>query len=211
MKKYIPYIIIAVLAVLLFFSVERCTYNARKGNDNAAAVLDTVTYFTNKLGTKTASIATLQLDKKQLQSLVLDKDKELAALASEFSKVRTVVKAEGRMQIDSIPVPYAVPIPCDFERSGEVLDKWYSFGYNSTQNGFKIENLQVPNTITVITGTKRKWFLGKETVTTDITNSNPHIKVIDLKAAEVVVPVPFYKKWYVWLATGALGGYLLTR
>lgn len=211
MKKYIPYIIIIVLAVLLLLSVQRCSYNARVGNDNAAAVVDTVTYFTNKLGTETASNKTLQVDKKQLQSLVLDKDNELAALAKEFSKVHTIVKAETKMQIDTVKVAYETPAPCDFERTGKVLEKWYSFGYASTQNGFTVDNLNVPITLTAITGAKRKWFLGKETLTTDVTIDNPNVKVTGITAAELTVPVPWYKKWYVWAAAGLVGGALIVK
>ena len=59
---------------------------------------------------------------------------------------------------------------------------------------------------TIITGSKRKWFLGKEIYTTDITNSNPHIEITQLKAAEVIIPEPWYKKWYVWFAAGLAGG-----
>ncbi len=209
MKKYIPYIVIAALAVALFFSIERCSYNKANGATNAAALTDTVKYYTNALGTQTASIKTLQVDKAGLQSLVLDKNKELAALVKEFAKVHSVVKADTELRIDSIPVPYAVPVPCVFERSGRVTDAWYSFGYTSNQNGFKIDSLKVPNSITVITGTKRKWFLGKETVTTDVTSTNPYVKATNIKAAEIVVSVPWYKKWYVWLAAGVAGGFLM--
>ena len=206
MKNYIPYIIIIAMAVALLLSVQRCAHNARNGADNMAAVTDTVKYYTNALGTQTASIKTLQVDKASLKALLLDKDAALAALAKEFSKVHTVVKIESKFQIDSIPVPYAVPVPCVFERSGRVTDKWYSFGYTSNQDGFKIDSLQVPVKLTVITGAKRKWFLGKETVTTDVTADNPNIKVTGITAAEISVPVPWYKKWYVWLAAGVIGG-----
>jgi hypothetical protein len=48
--------------------------------------------------------------------------------------------------------------------------------------------------------------LGKESLITDVTNTNPHITVSKLKSLEVVVPSPWYKKWYVWLGAGLIGG-----
>jgi len=205
------YITIAALVVALFFSVGRCSHEQRTGNDNAAALTDSVHYYKNRLGTTTASIATLQLDKKQAKDLLLKKDAELAALAKAFARVHAITKYEAVTRIDTVAVAYHDTVPCVFERSGEVKDKWYSFTYHSNQNGFTAANFEAPNTATVITGTKRKWFLGKETVTTDITNTNPYIKVTQIKAAEITIPAPVYKKWYVWLGVGLAGGYLLGR
>jgi len=202
------YLTITALVVALFFAVGRCSH----GNDNYVATInaltDSVYYYKNRLGTTTASIATLQLDKKQAKDLLLKKDAELAALANEFARVHAITKYIAVTHIDTITVAYRDTVPCVFERSGEVKDKWYSFNYHSNQNGFTAANFEVPNTATIITGTKRKWFLGKETLTTDITNTNPYIKVTDIKAAEITIPAPIYKKWYVWLAVGIGAGLL---
>lgn len=209
MKNKIPYIIIAALVVALLFTVQRCHHVASNADANYNALTDTVKHFKNKLGTVTSSISTLQLTNKQAKDLLFKKDAELAALASEFSKVHAVVKYDSNLKIDTLAVPYHDTVPCIFERSGVIKKQWYSFGYKSNQKGVEIDTLSFPNTATVITGTKRKWFLGKETVTTDITNSNPYIQVTNIKAAEVVIKVPWYKKWYVWLAGGLVGGMLL--
>ena len=211
MRKHISNIIIAALLLALIFSIERCSYNKRIGDDNAAALTDTVKYYTNTLGTQTASVKTLQVDKAGLNTLLLDKDKELAALASEFAKLNNVVKADTELRIDTITVTYNDALRYNFERSGCVLDKWYSFGYSSNQNGFKIDSLKVPNSITIITGSKRKWFLGEETITTDVTNTNPYVTITNVKAAEITLPAPWYKKWYVWLAVGAVGGFAAAK
>jgi len=211
MKKYIPYIIIATLAVALFLSIERCSYNKRIADDNASALTDTVKYYTNRLGTQTASIKTLQVNKAGLNTLLLDKDKELAALASEFAKLKSVVKADTELRIDTITVAYNDALRYNFERSGRVVGEWYSFGYSSNQNGFKIDSLKVPNSITIITGSKRKWFLGEETITTDVTNTNPYVTITNVKAAEITLPAPWYKKWYVWLTVGAVGGFAAAK
>lgn len=209
--KYIWQIATAVLIVLLFASIQTCSRNISLSDDNAAALTDTVKHYKNSLGSITASINTLQLDKKQLQDLVINKDAELKALAAEFSKVKSVIKYETVTLVDSIVIPYKDTVPCVFERAGSIKDKWYSFAWQSNQKGVRIDSLQFQNTATVITGVKRSWFLGKETVTTDITNSNPFMKVSNIKSADLVIETPWYKKWYVWLAVGAAGGFLLNN
>ena len=209
MKNITYKLIIAALVVALLFAVQKCNYIAGNADANLAAITDTVTHYKNKIGTTTASIKTLQLDNKQVKDLLTKKDAELAALLSEFAKVHSVVKYKTVTQIDTIQIAYKDTVPCVFERTGAIKKQWYSFGYRSNQKGVEIDTLSFPNTSTVITGTKRKWFLGKETVTTDITNSNPYIKVTNIKAAELVLPVPWYKKWWLWLAAGVAGGLLV--
>lgn len=211
MRNAILYIVILILSVLLMASLQECSRRGHNADVNLKALTDTTKHYHNKIGTITASRNTLQLNNKQLQEYVIKKDKELTALSKEFARVKSVVKADVVVRIDSVPVPYSVPAPCVFERSGAITDKFYSFGYTSNQNGFRIDSLKVPATFYTITGIKRSWFLGKETVTTDVTSDNPYVKIKTVQSAEVVVPVPIYKKWYVWLATGIAGGYLISK
>lgn len=211
MKNYIPWIISVILAVLLFASLQECSRRGNNQDDNLNALTDSIKYYKNRLGTETASKATLQLSNSQMKEYILKKDKELAELSKEFANVKTVIKTKTELKIDTILIPYDVPVPCDFKRTGEVKDKWYRFMYTSNQNGLKIDSLTIPTKITAITGTKRKWFLGKETLTTDITSDNPYLKVNDITSAEVTIPTPWYKKWYVWAAVGAAGGFLIAK
>jgi hypothetical protein len=191
--------------------MQTCSFHKSHADSNLEAITDTVKHFKNKLGTQTASINTLQLDAAQLQKVILDKDAELATLTKEFSKVNIITKYKTVMQIDTIRITYKDTVPCIFERSGEVKKDWYSFMYKSNQKGLQIDSLSIPNTTTAITGFKRKWFLGKQTAVTDITHSNPFIKVTEIKSVEIVVPVPWYEKWYVWLVSGLIGGFLVSK
>lgn len=208
MKQWRNYLIVA-LAVAWLLSMNRCAESQSRSEANAEAMMDTVAHFINKLGTETAGMKTLQLERGQLKKLVLDKDAELKKLAAEFFAVHTVVKSKTITVIDSVYIPYADPVPCVFEKRGIVKHQWYGFNWQSNQNGVQIDSLSFDTETTAIIGIKRKWFWGKETVTTDITNTNPYMKVTEIKAAEVVVPVPWYKKWYVLLAAGAVGGVLM--
>ena len=206
MKMKISYFIIGCL---LLFAVYQY-YTSRKirdlANSNALALSDSIASYINKLGTKTATIKTLRIKKKQLEDLILQKDTELATLAKEFNTLNSVVKYKAITTVDTIIIKYPDTLPCNFEVNGSKINDWYRFNYKSNQYGLEIDSLKTKTETTIITGTKRKWFLGKEICTTDITNSNPHIEITQLKAAEVIIPQPWYKKWYVWFAAGLAGG-----
>lgn len=208
-KKYFPWVLCVVMAMLWLSCAQEWVRERGRANDNLAAAMDLTRYYKNRLDGETATVKTLQLDKNQLRALVIQKDARINALTKEFANVKTVVQWRGGVRVDSIPVPFAVPVPCDFTRTDTVATKHYSFAYRVNQDGLRVDNIAFPDTVTVITGTKRKWFLGKETLTTDVTHSNPHVKANGITAAELVVVQPWYKKWYVWLAAGAVAGALI--
>lgn len=210
-KNYIFYILFLILALILIFSIEKCNFIQDQENKNIAAITDTIKYFKNKLGSKTAEIKTLQLNNEQLQHLILDKDKELTLLTKEFSKINSIIKYKTLVQYDTIKITYKDTVPCVFKRFGQVKENWYSFSYNSNQKGITVDSLKTHTETTIVNGFKRKWLLGKETMTTNITNSNPYLEVIQIKSAEVVVPQPWYKKWYVWFVVGISAGLLSSQ
>lgn len=211
MKNRIANLVIAALLVALLFATNTCARANRKAAEQILALTDTLSHYTNALGTQTSSIRTLQTDKTQLQQMVLSKDNELATLAKSFSKVHSVTKYKTVTVVDTITIQYRDSVPCVFNRKGFVKNSWYSFKYKSDQNGINIDSLQIPNSTSVIIGTKRKWFLGKEMLTTEITHTNPYVTTPQLTSAEILRPTPLYKKWYIWLGIGLAGGVLLAK
>lgn len=211
MRKYISHVFIGILLIFIVYQCESSKENKQLSKKNMEALTDSITHYKNKLGTITASKKTLQLEKDQLKEVLLDKDEELAALAKEFSSVKSVVKYEQVTKFDTIRIPFDTPIvtPEPFERTGAKFTDWYSLGYKVSNDSLVIEPFETWTETTVITGFKKKWFLGEKTLTTDITNSNPYIDVIEIKSAEVVIPKYWYEKWYVWLAAGITGGLLI--
>lgn len=209
MKKHL--IIITCLFILLIYQCKRTKAFEKHEGEIITAMSDTIKYYTNRLGTQTASIKTLRLDKSQLESTLLIKDKKLAALTSEFNKINYITKYNSITFIDTIKVNFNDTIPYVFERKGIILDNWYSFKYNLTQKGIKIDSLSLPTRTTIITGVKRKWFLGSSYLATDITNSNPYIKITGIESTEITLSQPWYKKWYIWLAAGLVGGVLIAK
>ena len=205
MKSYIYPGLITALLIILFYSVDRCQGFRQAAETNLTTLSDSVNYYRNRLGTQTASINTLEIAQSDLKKVILSKDEQLAALSKEFGRINTIVQYTQQMTYDTIAVTYKDTVPCIFTRSGTVNTKWYAFKYESTNTGFLIDSLSLNNKVTVISGFKRSWLLGRQTLVTDVTNTNPHITVTGLKSTEVVVPSQWYKKWYVWLGAGVIG------
>lgn len=209
MKNNILHIIIVVLVISLTASITRCSQNANGIDSTTNALTAKVKYYKNKLGTETASKIVFETSNRNLKQLVLKKDDSLRKLTDEFAKVKSIVVVKTEIKIDSIPVPFEVPIPCDFERKGSYLTKNFNFDWEIDPNGLDFKNIRIPNETTVISGFKKKWFLGRRTMTTDVTNSNPLITTTDVKTIEVKITKPFYDTRVFNVAVGLIGGYLL--
>ena len=208
MKNHTCTAIVIVLIVMLFVTVQRCHTNLQNATKNYNALTDSITYFKNRDGTQLASIKTLNVNKAQLQQTLLAKDKQLASFAKQFSQIKTVIKYSQLIKYDTITITYKDTVPCAFDRFGKINTKWYRFNYTTNNKGITIDSLTINTQATVITGFKRSWFLGKETLITTVTNTNPNIAITSLTSAQVIVPVPWYKRWYVWLGAGIVGGML---
>ncbi len=204
-------ILILGLIIGLILSINQCSTNKKLAKSQTSSLLDSTQHYKNKLGTITATKKVLQLSNKDLKKLLYYKDSELNQLRKEFAKVETIVKTKTIVIIDSIPVPFDVTVPCDFERKGKHLDKWLQFDYAVNQDGFNISKFTITNDQTTITGFKRKWFLGRQTYVTDITNSNPYIKTIEVQTIQVVVPKRFYDTRLFNIGVGFIGGVLISK
>lgn len=184
-----------ILIIVLLISVSLNFVQCENNNTTLATIEAQNSEISNyklKNGQLVSSNFTLQINKDQLEDLIISKDKELEEVYKRFSKVKTVTKTITVTKIDSVDVPFEVQVPCDFERSNSVINKHYSFDYAVNQNGLKIKNLIIPDSISIVTGSKRKWFLGKKTLVIDISHSNPNIQETSLQHYEVQEP----KKWY---------------
>lgn len=211
LKLYWKEIAIVILMVAFLLSTRSCQEAQNLADNQLSAMNDTVKYFKNKLGTETATKEILQLTNKQFQEQILERDANFKALAKEFSRIKSTQVITGGFRIDSIAVPYEVKIPCDFERIGKYEDKFLKFDYKSNQDGFSFSNFDAPNTQYVINGFKRKWFLGRQIMTTDVTNSNEYFKTNNVKTIEIYVPKPFYDTRAFNIGIGIIGGALLFK
>ena len=169
------------------------------------------TFYKLKNGQLVTSVEVLSYDKTQLKNSILLKDKKIKELIDKFNKVKSVTRYITVTKLDTIELRYKDTVPCVFERKDSVLKEWYHIAYKSNQKGIEITELSIPDSVMVVTGFKRKWFLGKQTQTTDISHANPFVQTNQIQHIEVVTP----KKWYdtnlFKMGIGFIGGVLIMR
>lgn len=206
--RFFPYLVILILLLLLNRQCQE-TENVYSFYENEKQEVE---YYKNKLGTLTASVTASELSNKQLKELILKKNDTLKKLASEFRQIRTVTKIKEVVKIDTVKVPFEVQIPFEFERLGRYdTDSHFTFNYSLNQTGFSLSDISVPNTQTIITGTKRKWVFGKQYLTTDITNTNPYIHTTQIQSVVIPVQVEWYNNKWLYLGVGIGTGVLIAK
>lgn len=127
-------------------------------------------------------------------------------LTKQFAKVNTIIKIVEKLRIDTVNVVYHDTIALPFERKGSVVTEDYSLDYKSTHKGLSIANLTIRDSLEIVTGMKRKWFLGKETQIIDISHSNKLIETIGIKHIEIKPKKKFYETTLFKIGVGILIG-----
>jgi len=215
MRYYIYIAVILFLSCLLLHQCDKARRTAALATANQTALTDTVQYYNNSLSAQTAYVKTLQYSEKEIRNLLLSKNAKLKALTKDFTDLKSINDITSTVQFDTIAIGFDSPLVmaadslARIEKRGTVSAKWYSLGYKVTADSLVLSPFQTHTETTVVTGMRRKWLLGKETLVTEVSNTNPHITVTNIKAAEIVVQPQWYRKWYVWLAAGFAGGLLI--
>jgi len=167
--------------------IVMCFFLAKKQNQNVTKN-DTSTY-------KTVT-SKKEIDKKVVKG---------------FVKVKTVTRYIDSVVIDTIKVQYTDTIPFVFERKGSFKSEDYDLDYTSTHKGFKVSNLSLIDTVSLVSGTKRKWFLGRQYNTVQITHTNKAINSGNIQHIEVVDKKKFYETTAFKVGVGFLGGAILIK
>jgi len=132
-------------------------------------------------------------------------------IVKKFNKIKTITKYRDRIKIDTIKITYKDSIPCDFLRTGEIKAKEYSFTYESNNKGLEVANFDIQDSLIIVTGTKRKWFWGKETNSIDVSHSNKLIKSEGIRHVEVKEKKKFYDTTLFKVTVGFAFGVAIAR
>lgn len=209
-SKVANFILCGVCVLLLCLLFNKCQ-NENLQLANVDALNSQLTTYKLKNGQLVTSAKTLSYTNAQLKNSLLGKDKVLKEVMDKFAKVKSVTKYVTNTKLDTIAITYTDSIPCVFDKDGAIFHEWYSLGYNSNQKGITITELSIPDSVAIVTGTKRKWFLGKQTQTIDITHTNPFVETDAVQHIEVVAKPKWYQTTIFKLGLGFLGGYLLAK
>lgn len=210
----------AVILLLVFLLFRDCR-NSRVLASKYRATKDSVYTYKLSNGQLVSSNNVLLLAKDQLQDQVIFKDAQFKELMAKFSKVSSLQNIRLITKIPTINLPLSSPVTkkdldsttgnLKFERLGSKFDKWYEFGYKVTQDSITIEPFSTWTEVKRVDGFKRKWFLGRQTLTSDVTLTNPYIEVSELKTVFIPIPRPFYETRLFNIAVGAAIMYGIKR
>lgn len=182
MKNFTELLLLSVLSVLLIHQCFVTSNNKSVYQKNTTVLLDSVSYYKNKIGLEVAEKLAFQGTAKDLETY-LDaeklKSKQLSIALEKFKKLASVTKTETIVEIKEVPIPFKVQVPCNFERTFLKVDPFYTFSGTVNQTGVFLEALTIPNTQTVVVG-KKKISLFKSEFSAEVTNSNPFIKTTEI-------------------------------
>jgi len=204
-KINIPFVISALIALILVSVLFKKCESERVQVATIHALTTENTHYKLKNGQLVTSTEIAYFDKNQMKTQL---DKEIAR---KFQKVKIVTKVITNTIIDTVEIVYQDSIPCNFEKYGSIIKKDYSLNYKSNQKGIELNSIIIPDSLTIVSGVKRKWFLGKETYTLDITHSNSLINDSSAKSFELKEKKRFYETTLFKVGVGVLGGFFIAK
>ncbi len=186
--RIIPWIAV----VILFFLLLRQCNNAkdRSRESEKDFLNDTIEYYENEVGQIIAEKNSLKGDKQTLEVLLskqIDSTGQLKRLVRNFRTTDAAGNVSTDIRIDTVFIPYEVPVTEPFNRKFKKSNKHYFFSGISDNNGIRLDSISFPNTLSFAIGKKRTGFLKSEYLI-EAVNSNPFIKTIGLDSYTLKVP-----------------------
>ena len=178
--------------ILLLFILFIWIGSTFKESQKELIKAEKTTEYKLKDGTAVASNKVQVVAEKEIKSIIKSKSKNVKQVANKFAKVKGITQTVNTINIDTINVVVSDTVKVNFEYKGSLLNEGYSFDYKVNQKGFIITNFTMIDTTTTIDGTKRKWFLGKETETTDSFHSNKNITTNTVESIKAEAKPPWY-------------------
>jgi len=197
------------IALLILFLISQLYTKC----DNEKVYVSTIkalqsenTNYKLKNGQLVTSAKVAVLTEKELKESLNKTEKELL---NKFSNPKTFTKIVTNTKIDTITITYKDSVECNFERDGAIFTKEYNLAYKSNQKGILITEMAIPDSVLIATGYKRKWFLGKKTLTFDITHSNKFVQSEQIQTFEIKDKKKFYETTIFKIGIGILAGVMI--
>lgn len=182
-KKYF-FLTLVTGVVLSFLLFRQCSQieNIKTSRESVQNYLtDTLEHYRNKEGQMVAEKTALLGEKDNLTILLNQTSTQLKKLTEKFNKVSAAGEIITVTEIDTIKVPFEVPVPFEFSRDWSKVDEFYSIYGRSTNFGITIDSLSIPNTLSFVVGEKKTGFWKSE-YRIEAVNSNKYILTTGLDA-----------------------------
>ena len=181
-------VIFALLALVCFLVIKGCdqSNNIKRFKTNAAVLKEDLSFTKSKLGQEIAGKSALEVTLKELKEGYWIKDDSLTDITSRFKKVQSATIIETVVEIDSIEIPYQTPGKEYFKREWSKITPHFAITGVSTNAYTRIDSLTLLNTQRLVIGTEKGFF--NNTLSVQVTNSNPYITTKELLTQSVNIP-----------------------
>jgi len=181
-------VIFALLAVVCFLLIKGCdqSKNLERFKSNNAILKEDISFTKSKLGQEIAGKSALEVTLKELKGGYWVPDDSLIDISKGFKKVQSATIIETVVEIDSIEIPYQNPGNEYFKREWSKITPHFTITGVSTNAYTRIDSLTLLNTQRLVIGTEKGFF--NNTLSVQVTNSNPYIKTTELLTQSVTIP-----------------------
>jgi len=181
-------VIFALLALVCFLLVKNCerAKDVERFKTNAAVLKEDLSFTKSKLGQEIAGKSALEVTLKELKKGYWIKDDSLTDITRKFKKIQSATIIETVVEIDSFKIPYKNPGNEYFNQSWSKETPLFAISGISTNAYTRIDSLTLLNTQRLVIGTEKGFF--NNTLSVQVTNSNPHIKTTELLTQSVTIP-----------------------
>lgn len=190
LSKVLPYLIITVLCFVIFRQCDSRNQGGQSQESVQEFLNDTIAYYQNEIGQKVAEKRAIKGDNQALEILLskqIDSTGQLKALVRKFRTVQAAGNIKQEMKIDTVEIPYEVPVPVEFTREFSKQSHYYSITGTSNQNGVMLSEIEIPNTLSFAIGKKKTGFFKSE-YRIEAVNSNPYIQTTGMDSYTLEVP-----------------------
>lgn len=180
---FIPYVFILILIAVTVGQCQSLRAVKQEIRNTTDFFNDSIKFYKNKLGQEVSYKGVLQGEKETLELLLsnqIDSTNQLKGLVLRYKKTLAAANINTKIQIDTIEIPYEIPVPFDFERDFRIEKEFYTISGISSSVGLTIDEVSLVNTQSLVIGqTKAKLFKPSK-LEISMVNSNPHIKTTGL-------------------------------
>ena len=181
-------VIFALLALVCFLLVKNCerAKDVERFKTNAAVLREDLSFTKSKLGQEIAGKSALEVTLKELKEGYWIKDDSLTDITRKFKKIQSATIIKTVVEIDSIKIPYKNPANEYFNQSWSKETPLFAISGISTNSFMQINTLRLFNTQRLVIGKEKGFF--NNTLSVQVTNSNPYIKMTELLTQSVTIP-----------------------
>lgn len=209
--KGVNIILLAVIGILVSVLLHTCQRESKDNSDSAEIAMykHKVMYYENRAGKMIAYNNAIETNHKTALRQIDSLKGYLKEM--EIRKPRVIIKVVTNTVIDSVPVPFEVPLPCDeFTRNINIDSTYYKMDFKLTREQFTINSIRIPNHQEIVIGNKKNGLFKRDSLSVIVNNSNPYVQTNSIGALTIQPKVKWHDRWYT-KAGGALLMFIVGR